>query len=241
MLAILVFAYALSTSTAQAQSGDGRSLAASDESTEHARLEADHYVPVGGFVDLEWRVYGLAGHVSHGPAFAAGVTFANGLIRLGIGSIARPGPLNPATFDVTLPDGTTYRDQSTLSLRSDGAALGLHVGLAFEVPGVPWLAVTLPVTVGFGGFGFYLHGEDRKTPDGARVSEWENRLFDGKDSSLGLVIDAGLRFSAVIPDVPWLRPYVAVHYTTLPGFETIVRDGYAGFSGALGVEVGYGL
>jgi hypothetical protein len=186
---------------------------------------------VGGFVDLEWRVMGLAEHVSHGPGFAAGVSFWQGKLRVGIGGISRPGPWNPATFDVTLENGATYRGQQTLSLRSDGAMAGPHIALAFPVPRVPWLAVTVPLTIGYGGFGFYLHGEDRDTPDGRKVSEWEDELFAGRDSHLGVVVDGGLRLNVVLPAEPRIRP----------GFDTVVRDSYAGFSGALGLELGYGL
>ena len=198
-------------------------------------------VPVGGFVDLEWRAMGVGGHVSHGPAFAAGVSIANGRFRIGLGSLGRPGPWNPATLDVTLREGTTYRGQSTLSLRSDGSMLGLHVAASFEVPRVSWLALTIPLTVGYGGFGFYLHGDDRDTPDGRLVSDWENELFDGRDSHIGVVIDTGLRFGFVLPRTPYVRPYLGLYYTVVPGFDTVVRQSYRGLSGALGVEIGYGL
>ncbi len=208
-------------------------LASADEPTER--------VPVGGFVDLEWRLMGLGGHVSHGPAFAAGVSLFDGVLRIGLGGLGRPGPWNEATFDVTLDDGVTYRGQSTLSLRSDGSMLGLHVAVSFEVPHVPWLALTVPLTVGYGGFGFYLHGDDRETPDGRLVSAWENELFDGRDSHIGLVIDTGLRLGLVLPRARFVRPYVGVAYTVVPGFDTIVRSNYRGASGVLGVEIGYGL
>jgi hypothetical protein len=198
-------------------------------------------VAVGGFLDVEWRAFNVGGHVSHGPGFAAGLTLFDGALRLGVGGITRPGPWNPATFAVTLPEGESYRGKRTLDLRSDGGMFGPHVALAFEVPQVPWLAVSLPVTVGYGGFGFYLAGDDRKTPDGRRVSAWEDELFAGRDSFLGIVVDGGARLHWVPTETSWLRPYVAVHYTTVPGFETVVRSGYSGFSSALGVEIGHGL
>ncbi|WP_441289915.1 hypothetical protein ACSRUE_04320 [Sorangium sp. KYC3313] len=198
-------------------------------------------VPVGGFVDLEWRVMGLGGHVSHGPAFAAGVTLANGLVRLGLGGLGRPGPMNPATFEVALPGGQTYKGQRTLELKSDGSMLGAHVGLSFRLPFAQALAVQIPITVGYGGFGFYLQGNDRKTPDGRRVSAWEDELFAGKDSFLGLVVDTGLRLGYQPDDAPWFRPYVGASFTAVPGFDTVARDDYLGFSGVLGVELGHGI
>lgn len=207
-------------------------------SSAHA-AEAEAKPAVGGFVDLEWRVMGLGGHVSHGPGFAAGVTLWDGRLRLGVAGLGRPGPWNPAEFEVTLPAGETYRGKRVLSLRSDGAMSGVHVALA--LPLNHSLSLAVPATIGYGGFGFYLHGDDRQTPDGRRVSEWENELFGGKDSYLGLVVDAGLRLYWHLDDAPWLRPYVAGYYTTVPNFDTLVRDDYSGLSGALGIEVGYGL
>ena len=201
---------------------------------------AEARVPIGGFVDLEWRVFGLGGHASHGPAVAAGVTFADGAFRLGLGGLGRPGPWNPRTFDVTLSEGETYRGQQTLSLRSDGGMLGLHVAGAFEIPRAR-LAIMVPVTFGYGGFGFYLHGADRDTPDGRRVSAWENELFDDRDSHIGIVLDAGLRVAFILARTRYVRPYVGVSFTAVPGFDTLVRSSYSGFSGAFGVEVGYGL
>jgi len=203
--------------------------------------QAPESVEVGGFVDVEWRVMGLADHVSHGPAFAVGLTFFDGLLRVGVGGLGRPGPINPQTFNVTLPGGATYRDQTSVNLRSDGAMVGLHVALAFEMPGAPWLALSVPLTVGFGGFGYYLTGSDRQTPDGRRVSAWENELFNERDSFLGVVIDVGARAHIVLDGVPWMRPYVGVYYTVVPGFETLVRSGYDGVSASLGLEIGHGL
>lgn len=216
-------------------------LAPSVALAEDEATRAFRDAPVGGFVDLEWRAMGLAEHFSHGPAFAAGLTLLGGRIRLGVGGMSRPGPLNPATFDVTLPEGKTYRGKRTLDLKSDGAMAGVHVGFSFRMPFLEALAIQVPITVGYGGFGFYLHGDDRDTPDGRRVSAWENELFEGKDSFLGVVVDTGLRVGWQLPGAPWLRPYAGLSFTIVPGFETVVRDGYLGLGGVLGVEIGYGI
>lgn len=219
----------------------GLGVANAAEPAPEAESTSARSVPVGAFLDLEWRAMRLASHTSHGGSFAAGVSLWNGTLRLGIAGLNRPGPWNPATFDVTLPNQQSYRGKRTLSLRSDGGMAGAHVALAFEVPRVPWLAISVPFTLGYGGFGFYLHGDDRKTPDGRRVSAWEDELFGGRDSYLGWVLDGGIRAHAVLDKTPWLRPYVAAYYTTMPGYDTLVSGDYSGFSGALGVELGYGL
>ena len=96
----------------------------------HAAEPAPSRGAVGGFLDLEWRAMGLGGHLSHGGAFAAGVTLLEGHLRLGVAGLGRPGPWNPTTFDVTLPEGRTYRGKRRLSLRSDGGMAGAHVALA---------------------------------------------------------------------------------------------------------------
>lgn len=202
---------------------------------------AESPVPVGAFVDLEWRVTGFAGHALHGPAFAAGATFADGLVRVGLAGSGRPGPVNPAAFVVTLPRDQTYKGRHQLELKSDGAMLGVHLGFSFRLPFEEAIALQLPITVGYGGFGFYLHGEDRNTPDGRRVSEWENELFDGRDSFLGLVLDGGVRVAFEPSTLPWLMPYMGVAVTVLPGFETLVSHDDLGVSGVLGIELGHGL
>jgi hypothetical protein len=192
---------------------------------------------VGAFLDVEWRGFAIGGHMSHGPGVAAGISLWDRRLRLGLAGIGRPGPWNPATFDVTVPNGETYRGKRVLSLRSDGGMAGLHVALAW--PLMQYLSLTVPATLGYGGFGFYLHGDDRNTPDGRRVSEWENELFDGQDSHLGIVLDAGLRLHWQPAASPWLKPYVAGYYTAVPNYETVVRDDYSGVSVAFGIEVAY--
>lgn len=193
---------------------------------------------VGWFVGLDWRAMGLAGHFSHGPGFQGGVTLLRGRLKLGVAGFARPGPINPATFTVQASGGQTYNGSSTLNLRSDGGLFGLMVAPVLPVPGVEWLSAELPVTLGQGAFGFYLHGEDRDTPDGRRVSAWENELLDGRDSSFGLGLDAGLRL-VVRPDANALvRPYVGVHYSTVLGYDSYVRASYSGFSAVLGMQLG---
>lgn len=199
---------------------------------------SDSSRPVGVFVGMDWRAMGLAGHFSHGPGFQAGVTLLNGHLKLGLAGFARPGPINSATFSVQTVDGRAFNGSSTLNLRSDGGLVGLMAAPVVNVPGVDWLSLELPVMLGQGGFGFYLHGDDRRTPDGRRVSQWENELLGGRDSSFGMGLDVGLRLALRSATVGYARPYVGVHYTTVFGYDTYVRSSYSGFSALAGVQFG---
>ena len=77
--------------------------------------------------------------------------------------------------------------------------------------------------VGLGGFGFYLHGDDRKVPDDRRVSDWENDLLGDKDSDTSnVVVDTGVRLAWTPRSAPHVRPYIGVHYTWVIGFDTTV-------------------
>jgi len=191
----------------------------------------------GGFVDLGWRAYGLGGHLSHGPSFSAGAILLR-YFEVGLAGIARPGPINPRTFSVALPDGETYRGKSTLQLRSDGSALGVLLGVRVPLRNAP-IELELPVMVGYGGFGFYLHGEDRNTPDGRRVSEWEDELLDGRDADANnLVLDVGLHVALAPRRASYLQPYLGVHYTLVTPYDTAVLTNYSGFSGAVGIRFG---
>lgn len=192
---------------------------------------------VGGFVGLEWRALGLGGHLSHGPGFQAGAIVFDHL-AIGVAGFMRPGPINPRTFTFDLPEGQTYRGQSQLELRSDGSVLGLMVAPFHDLRRVP-LSLELPVLVGYGGFGFYLHGDDREVPDDRRVSEWENDLLGDRDSDpVNLVVDVGLRLAWTPRRAEHLRPYLGVHYTWVTGFDTTIASRYDGASGVIGIKFG---
>ncbi|MEO0324119.1 MAG: hypothetical protein AAF447_14250 [Myxococcota bacterium] len=199
--------------------------------------EAAERPVVAPYVHLGWRVMGLGDHVSHGPAFELGIILKDHL-KLGIGGFSRPGPMNRRTFRVDLPEGQTYRGQESLALRSDGAVVGLLVAPRFRLPGrASRVTLEAPLLVGFGGFGFYLTGDDRRTPDGRRVSDWENELMDGRDASSGIALDGGLRVAVDLHE-DWLRLTAGIHYTTVVGYDAFVQGSYDGFSGSLGIEVG---
>jgi hypothetical protein len=195
----------------------------------------DQKDPVGLFVALEWRAQGLASHLSHGPAFAAGVSLLNRHLKIGFFASTRPGPLNGETFPTRPANGQTYKGKSTIPLRSDGAMVGLVIAPSFDV--TEHINLELPIGLGQSAYGFYLTGDDRKTPDGKRVSEWEKKLFDGRDAAPAFGIEGGLKVGVRIPGARWLKPYVAGRYTLNLGYDAYVTNNYNGPSGAFGIEI----
>ncbi len=196
----------------------------------------DRKSSVGLFVASEWRALGLASHLSHGPAFSAGVSLLGRHLKIGLVAVTRPGALNGETFPTDAVAGKTYRGKQRFDLRSDGGFVGLLVAPSFDLPFAPAVSIDLPFAVGQGAYGFYLPAKDRVTPDGRRVSEWENELFGGKDSSPAIGVEAGLKVGVKLPFAPFLSPYGALRYTWSIGFDTLVRQSYDGPSAALGLE-----
>jgi hypothetical protein len=218
--------------------GDGEKLAAGAAvgvkyapTAAGERLRAAPRAP-RAFVATEYRALGLAGHVSQGVGFAVGADLLRGRLRVGLAGFGRPGPMNRATFLARPVAGQMWNGQSELALRSDGNFLGLHAAPALAVGR---LRLALPVTVGQAGFGFYLHGADRRAVMGERVSAVENRLFAGKDSSFALGAEVGL--AAELALSRWAAAYAAVHYLTTVGYAALDRDSYRGPSAALGVAI----
>jgi len=190
---------------------------------------------VGAVVDTGWRGHALANHLSHGPEVRAGVSLFMDRLAVGMMFVGRPGPFNPREFTLELEDGQTYKDQSEIQLRSDGSFFALMVAPQFAVG--ERLMVETPVSVGQGGFGFYFQNENRDTPDGRRVSEWENELMDGRDAGFSFVVDAGVRARLRIPGKEWIQPMVGAHYVWLPQYDAFMSDEYSGFSAVAGVRL----
>lgn len=184
------------------------------------------------FVSTEYRALGVGDHYSHGLGFAVGAAILGGHLRVGLAGFNRPGPINPKTFDTAPVDGQSWNGSSMVALRSDGNFVGLHVAPTVEVGP---LRLSVPITVGQAAFGFYLHGEDRKAVMGERVSEVENRLFAGKDSSFAVGAEAGITVAWRATD--WVAPYASFHYLTTIGYDALGRDNYGGPSGSLGIEL----
>ena len=84
--------------------------------------------------------------------------------------------------------------------------------------------VNLEVPLVFGqiGAGFYLKGEDRHTPDGRRVSEWENELLNNMDAGFGWMVEGGVRVSTAMDRRGEIVGGLGLHYTQTIGWETEV-------------------
>jgi hypothetical protein len=206
---------------------------------EHRKIAAspDKKDGVGLFVALEWRAQGLASHLSHGPAFAAGISLLNRHLKIGLLASTRPGPINGETFPTRPANGQTYKGQSSIPLRSDGGFVGLLVAPSFDIPGAEAINIEVPIALGQAAYGFYLAGEDRKTPDGRRVSAWENELFDGRDAAPTFGVEAGVKVGVRVPGARWMKPYVAGRYVVNLGYDAYVTNNYNGPSAALGLEI----
>ncbi len=192
--------------------------------------------PHSAFLSIAWRGYSMADHLSHGPALSGGVSLFQDQLRIGVAATTRPGTLNPATFALELDE--PYKGQDTLQLRSDGGGAGLYIAPGRSLS-QGRVHLSLPVMFGRGGYGFYLVGEDRVTPDGEKPSVWEDRLLDGADSAFGWALDAGVQL-CLIPSTRLegqVRPVVGLHYHAILGYDATYTDSYQGPSVSLGIEV----
>ncbi len=192
---------------------------------------------VGVFAGSDWRLMRLADHTSHGPGVQAGILLARGHLKLGVYAFSRPGPINPQTFELQLDEGNEWQDQDRVALRSDGAFAGIFVAPVIPLGRTP-LILELPVALGQAAYGFYLHDDDRVTPDGARVSVWEDKLLDGADAGFAMGVETGATLAFRIERARALQPYFGVRYQWAIGYDATMRDTYDGASFLAGVQVG---
>jgi|GEM_PF-644641 len=173
---------------------------------------------IGWFVTPEYSTMFLDDHVGHAVGFSMGLKLFKDHLKIGYFNYGRSGPLNRYTVNTELPNGITYKGKSSLDLRSDHGAFGLMIAPSFTLRKSK-IEIDFPIYIGALSAGFYMAGEDRKTPDGRRVSEWENELFDDKDASSASLIEFGVR--ALIPTkINGLQWGVGVHYISAPDFIT---------------------
>lgn len=155
----------------------------------------------------------LTGHTGQAVGFSMGVKLFKDHLKVGYFNYGRSGLINRYTVNTKLPTGVTYKGKSSIDLRADHGAFGLMIAPSFTLPKSN-IEIDFPVNIGSIGAGFYLAGNDRKTPDGRRVSEWENELFEGKDAAFAGMMEFGMR--ALFPtQINGLQLGVGVHYLTV--------------------------
>lgn len=182
----------------------------------HAQDQKTKPTKIGWFVTPEVGTMFLDDHIGKTVGTSLGVKIWKNRLKVGAFVYGRSGPINGATFAAVLPEGVTYKGQSRLNLRGDHGMFGLLVAPVFRLKAVE---IDVPIMVGVFGAGFYLSGDDRKTPDGARVSEWENKLFAGRDAAFVNAMEVGLR--AFIPTkIKGVRVGAGLHYIMARGVET---------------------
>ncbi len=171
---------------------------------------------IGWFLTPEVGTMFLDNHVGRTVGASFGVKVLKNRLKIGIHGYGRSGPINPETFTVKAYNGLSYKGNSTLTLRADWGTVGVLVAPTFKIKNVE---IDVPVSYGMGIGGFYLFGDDRKTPNGDRVSVWEDKLMNGEDASAGSWLEFGTRvfFPTKIKGV---QIGAGVHYTMVSGWKT---------------------
>jgi len=171
---------------------------------------------------ISWFVNPEIGGIFHDDHFGKtlgvsfGVKMLNNHLKVGAQFYGRPGPINSQEYEITPSNGQTYKGKSTLSLRADHGTIGIFLAPVFDLDKV---RIEIPLSAGTMGGGFYLQDEDRKTPDGDRVSVWENRLMDEKDASFSTFYEFGGRVFLPLSNRN-VSMGLGLHYTLTPGWET---------------------
>ncbi len=194
------------------------SAAAGFAQTENTGTENVKSSKIGWFITPEISTMFLDNHVGKTVGLQMGFRFFKDHLKVGYFYYGRSGGINNETFATNLQPGVTYKGKSQMQLRSDHGAFGLMIAPSFTLPNSK-VEIDLPIMIGAIGAGFYLAGDDRKTPDGRRVSEWENELFQEKDAAGAGLTEFGIR--GLFPTKnPSVKVGLGVHYTMVADLKT---------------------
>lgn len=170
----------------------------------------------GWFITPEIGGMFLDNHIGRTVGASFGVKILKNRLKIGIHGYGRSGPINPQTFTTKSYNGLLYKGSSTLNLRSDWGTVGILVAPTFKIKNVE---IDVPINYGMGIGGFYLFGKDRVTPDGERVSVWEDKLMNGEDASAGSWLEFGVR--GFFPSkAKGIKFGAGLHYTMIQGWKT---------------------
>ena len=185
------------------------------------KAQAQTTTKVGWYFSGSYSPMFHSDHIGHALGGEAGISLFKRKLQVGIIYYGRSGPINSQEYTYELPEGTEYKGQQAISLRADHGAFGLSI-----TPVIPLaqnkLTLEIPLVFGQVGAGFYLTGDDRNTPDGRRVSEWENELLDNMDAGFGLLVEGGIRVATPIAKSGGIVAGVGLHYSQAQGWETTV-------------------
>jgi hypothetical protein len=176
-----------------------------------------------GFYFLpEYSAMFLKDHIGNAIGYSIGLSTPSRKFDFGVRYYGRSGPINlHQEYDLVLPDGQTYKGKSILKLAGDHGYLGFEVGYNHKL--VNRLSLRASVSFGQLGAGFYLQDDDRETPDGRRVNEWENELQDGSDAGFGLASEVGLHlYYQVFPNIENIAIGTGAYYTNTYGYSSFI-------------------
>ena len=178
---------------------------------------------IGFYLQPEYSAMFLNDHIGNAVGANFGITTKSGKFDIGIRYYGRSGPINESQeYELVLPEGKTYKGRSNLFLGADHGYIGLEA--AYNLPlKNNRLLIRFPVSFGQVGAGFYLKGDDRKTPDGRRVSEWEDDLQEGTDAGFGLASEVGVHvFYQPFSSVSNLKIGGGINYTNTYGYTSFL-------------------
>jgi hypothetical protein len=173
---------------------------------------------IGWFITPEVSGMFLKDHVGKAVGFSFGFKFWKERLKVGFMAYGRSGPINATTFNTKFYNNQTYKGKSTADVRADWGTFGLLLAPTFKLKN---MEIDVPIMLGGGAGGFYLYGDDRKTPDGDRVSVWENKLFNGEDAGFGGLAEIGTRVSFPTK-IKGISFGGGLHYTMVSGWKTMV-------------------
>ena len=198
---------------------------------------------LGFYFQPEYSAMFLGDHVGNAVGIGIGITTKNRKWDIGIRTYGRSGPINTGQlYDLVLEDGVTYKGKSVLQVANDHGYLGLEIAYNLRLNSERVL-LRFPVSFGQFGAGFYLLGDDRITPDGRRVNEWEDELQGSNDAGFGLLSEFGGQvIYQVMPNNRHLNLFAGVTYTNTYGYSSFLgeEDFYNNkLRVSLGIRVGY--
>ncbi|MEN0049041.1 MAG: hypothetical protein AAF806_18395 [Bacteroidota bacterium] len=178
---------------------------------------------LGFYFIPEYSAMLLENHIGNAVGFNVGVSSKNRKWHIGLRYYGRSGPINEhIEYPLELQNGQEYKGKSVVNLGADHGYLGLEGAYNLFLNNGK-IQLRFPVSVGQLGAGFYLKGEDRITPDGRRVSEWEDDIQEGEDAGFGISTELGASiYFQPVESLPQLKLGTAIHFANTFGYRSFL-------------------